>query len=128
LNARGAPGVKLAREVRRNLNTNIRFAFPDRFCQFSNAMDFAHHSKGLRIDELIDELPALGRAVLIEHQGGHMLHVGIERISERNHFHDRREEHEEQRQRITQDDQELLVENRRKTAEGCFHFCAAVWL
>src|SRR6266567_8823068 len=77
--------------------------------------------KRLRILKLINELPAFARAVLVEHERGDVFYVGIERVSERDHLHDGREQHEEQREWIAQDDQEFLIKNGGEATKGCFH-------
>src|SRR5438874_7237942 len=40
-----------------------------------------------------------------------MLHIGVERVTERDHLDKRREKHEEERHRITPDDDEFFKEN-----------------
>jgi hypothetical protein len=82
---------------------------------------FARHAEGLRIDELIDKPPALDGPIFVEHHGGHVLHVVVERVTEGDHLDERREQHEEQRHRIAQHDNELLVENGTEAAEGHSH-------
>ncbi len=97
------------------------FAAPDGVGQLSDAAHFASDPKGLRIDELLDELPALGGAVLIQDQGRHVFHVGVQRVTESDHLHHRREQHKKERQRVTQNDQKFLVENGGEAAEQSVH-------
>src|SRR5205823_6309629 len=79
--------------------------------------------KCLRVNKAIDELTAFDRVVFIQDDHRHVFDVGIERVTERNHFHERREEHEEQGHRIAPDDDEFLKQNRAEPAERySFHF------
>src|SRR5205823_13839433 len=63
-------------------------------------------------------------AVLIQHHHRHVFHVVVERITKRDHFDERREEHEEQRQRIAQHHEKFLVKNGVEAAKGKFHIRA----
>jgi hypothetical protein len=76
-----------------------------------HALDLLHDAKGFGVDELLDELPALDRAVLVEHHHGHVLHVHVEREPEGHDLDERRKEHEEERGRVAEDDREFLEEN-----------------
>ena len=108
--ARGAAGAQIAREVGRNLQARRR-PCPARIALASSVtlLDFAHDAEGLRVHESVDELAALHRAVLVQHHHRHVLHVGVQRVAEGDHLDQRRKEHEEQRQRIAQHDDEFLV-------------------
>src|SRR5436190_6528234 len=55
-----------------------------------------------------------------------MFDVVIERVSECDHLHDWRKEHEEQRQRITQHNYKFFIQDGGKSAEWRFH--ADTWL
>ena len=51
-----------------------------------------------------------------------MLDVVVERVTERDHFDERREEHEEERHRIAPNADELFEQDRAQAAEGTmFH-------
>src|SRR5438874_13135042 len=59
-----------------------------------------------------------------------MFHVGIERVTERDHFYQRRKEHEEQRHRVAPDDDEFLEQNCAEAAKrfllhAAFSFCSS---
>ena len=100
----------------------VRASFPDFARHLLDVLDFADDPECLRVDEAIEELPALDGAILIQDRHRHVLHVVIERVTERDHLDERREEHEEQRHRIAQDRDEFLEEDRVEAAEGsAFH-------
>src|SRR6267378_3465711 len=50
-----------------------------------------------------------------------MFDVGVQGVAEGDHLNQRREQHEEERERIAQDDQEFFVEDGRKAPKGRFH-------
>src|SRR5882757_6466829 len=99
---------KVAREVRRYLQSDIGAALADLAGQFIDVPDFANNPKRFRIDEAIEELPAFDRAILVQYRHGHMFHIVIERVAKRDHLDQRRKEHEEKRHRIPQDGDEFL--------------------
>src|SRR5438309_9202534 len=110
-------GPQIARELRRNHDTDIRVAFADPARDFIRTGRLPDNAKRFRVHKTIDELPALDRAIFIVNDRRHVLHVGVERVAERDHFHERREKHEEQRHRIARDADELLEQDGRETAE-----------
>ena len=65
---------------------------------------FPDDAKRLGVDEAIEELAALDGAIFVQDDHRHVLDVVIERVAERDHLDERREEHEEERHRIAQDD------------------------
>src|SRR5262249_59701073 len=75
------------------------------------ALHFADYAKALRVNEAVNQQPALDRAIFIEDKHRHMLHVVVERIAERDHLDQRREKEEKKGQRIAPDDDELLEQN-----------------
>ena len=88
------------------------------------AMVVFNEDRTVETRQLIDEAAAFDGAVLVEHDGGHVFHVVVERVAEGDHLDERREEHEEERERIAQHHDEFLVENGAVTAEGGFHRAA----
>ena len=115
----GWPGAQVAGEVRRNLQSHISAAFANLARELLDVLHFADNPKRFRIDEAIEKLPALDRAILIQDRHRHVPHIVVERVTERDHLDERRKEHEEKRHRIPQDRDELLEENGAEAAEGC---------
>ncbi len=107
--------------MRRNLQADIGVAFADFARELFDILDVADDAECLGVDEAIDELPALDRAVFVQDDHGHVFDVVIERVAERDHLDQRREEHEEKRERIAQDADEFLEENGAEAAEGALH-------
>src|SRR5205814_9074383 len=105
-------------ELGRNLQTRVGVALADHARHRIDALHFAHDAERLGVDEAIDELATLNRAVLVKNDQRHVLYVRVERITERDHFHERRKEHEEQRHRVAPDDDEFLEQNGAEAAEG----------
>src|SRR5580700_5200343 len=104
------------------LQSNIGPAFANFARQFSDTLHLANDSKRLRVYETIDELPAFDCAIFVQDHHRHMFHVGVERVTERDHFDEWRKKHEEQRHRIAPDDDELLEQDRTKTTKrNTFH-------
>ena len=127
MHLRRVAGAHVLRELRRNLQPGVSAAFANCARHRIDALDFADHAKGLSVDEAIDKLATFRRAILIEDDQRHMLHVGIESVAERDHLHQRREKHEEQRHRIAPDDDEFLEQNCAESAERfAFHTVCSV--
>ena len=63
-------------------------------------------------------MAALHRPVLVENDHRHVLDVVVERVAESDHLNERREEHEEERHRVAQDDDELLEKDGAEAAKG----------
>ena len=80
-------------------------------------MHFANDTKRFCVHETIDQLPALDRAILIENHHRHVFDVVVERVAERDHFHQRRKKHEEERHRIAPDADEFLEKDGAEAAE-----------
>ena len=119
LHLRGLSGAEVAGEMRRNLQPDISAAFPNLAREFLNVLDFTDNPKRLRINQAIDELPALDRAILIQDRHRHVSHIVVERVTERDHLDERRKEHEEERHRIPHHGDEFLEQNGAEAAEGC---------
>src|SRR3954469_9234749 len=77
--------------------------------------------KSLRIFEPLDDRSAFLCAILIQDDERHVLHVIVKCVAERDHLDDRREEHEEQRERTAQNHDEFLVKDGGKSAEWILH-------
>src|ERR1051326_6660056 len=70
-------------------------------------------------------MPPLDGAILVENEHGHMFHVIIERVAERDHLDQRREKKEKKSQRIGPGHDEFLEKNCAKPAKQIvFHFVA----
>jgi len=72
---------------------------------------FADYTEALCVNELVDQKPALDRAIFVENKHRHVLYVVIESITERHHLDQRREKEEKESQRIAPDNDELLEQN-----------------
>ena len=105
-------------ELRRNLQPGVGVSFADLARDRLDALHFANDAERLRVNEAIDELTALDRAILVKDDERHVFHVGVERVTKRDHFHQRREKHEEQRHRVAPDDDEFLEQDSAETAKG----------
>src|SRR5207244_6933703 len=81
------------------------------------AVHLAYHAKGLRVHEAIDQQPALDAAIFIQNKHRHVFDVVIQRIAERDHLDQRRQEKEEESQRIARDDNEFFKDNCAKPAK-----------
>src|SRR6267143_4031692 len=90
---------------------------PDLARHFLRTLNLANHPKRLGIDEAIDELPTLHRAIPIQDHPSHMLDVVIERVAERDHFDQRRKKHEEKRHWIAPDSNKFLKQDGAETTE-----------
>src|ERR1041385_5167574 len=90
-------------EFGRNLQTGVSAAFTNFTRHSIDALHLPNHTKGLRVDKTVDELPALHRAVFVENNQRHVFHVRVERVTERDHLYQWREKHEEQSHRIAPD-------------------------
>src|SRR5262249_36353437 len=112
---------ELAREVGRDLHRHQGFTSSYPCCHFAYAFGFAHHAKGLGVDQSLNQLPAFYRVVFVQDDCGHMLDVVVQSVTKSHHLDQRGKEHEEERQWITQDHDELFVENRVKTAQEFIH-------
>src|SRR4051812_17670242 len=120
--------AQIAREMGRDLHPDRGAAFPDFAGHFLDVPDFADDAECLRVDEAIEELTALDGAILIQDRERHMLNVVIERVTERDHFDERREEHEEQRHRVAKDRDEFLEQDRVQAAKRrVFHAAFSCW-
>src|SRR5436190_9725857 len=112
----------MACKFRRNLDPEIRLAAPDRVREFSDAVYFPDDAKRIRVDEFIDQSPALERPILIQQDCRHVLDVQIQRETEGNDLHKRRKKHEEKRRGITPNDDEFLEQDRAEPAKwSAFH-------
>src|SRR5438270_9533782 len=115
-------GPKIAREMRRDLHADRGAAFADFASHFFDVLDLADDSKRLGIHETVEEPPALDGAIFVQDRHRHVFHVVIERVTERDHLDERREEHEEKRHRVPQDGDEFLEQDRIEAAErSAFH-------
>jgi hypothetical protein len=74
-------------------------------------MHFAHQFKILRALELLDQLSALLLAIEIEHDGGHMLDVRIDGVTEQQQLQQRYGE-DKARRRVALDMDNLFFEDR----------------
>lgn len=117
----GSSRMQITREVRRNLHADIRFAFAHQLHHFAQALSVMHDAKRLRVFKTVDQLPRLDGFTLVENNRRHVLDVIIQRVAERDHFDEQREKHEENRDRIAQHHDELLVKNGGESSEGRFH-------
>src|SRR3954447_5325805 len=87
-----------------------------------DALYFADYAESLGVDEAIDQLTTFHRPIFIQDDHRHMFHVRIEGVTEGDHLHERREEHEEQSHRIAPDDDEFLEEDGAESAKwSTFH-------
>src|SRR5260370_26933810 len=123
-------GANVLGELRRNFQTRVGTTSANLARHLLNALHFANNAKCFRVHEPVDELPAFDGAILIENDECHVFHVGVERVTERDHFHQRRKKHEEQRHRIAPDHDEFLEQNCTETAErfafhAAFSFCSS---
>lgn len=101
-------GVEFAREARRDLDADVSVTAPDFGGKFFDAPDLAHDAKAVGVHEMFHQLPALHRAIFVQHDRRDVLHVVVERVAEGDDLHHRRKEHEEQRGVIADDDRELF--------------------
>ena len=109
-------------KCRRNLQSDIGVAAANFARQFVDALHFADDAKCFRVHEAVDELPAFDGAIFVQDHHRHVFHVVIERVTERDHFDERRKKHEEQRHRIAPDDDEFLEQDGAEAAErDVFH-------
>src|SRR6202011_45334 len=123
-------GADVLGKLRWNLQTRVGATSANLARHLLDALHFADDAKCLRVHEPIDELPALDRAIFIENDERHVLHVGVERVAKCDHLHQRREKHEKQRHRITPNDDEFLEQNCSESTEGfalhaAFSFCSS---
>jgi hypothetical protein len=130
LHLRRITGANVVSELWRNLQPGVSAPFANLTRHLVDALHFAHDPKCFRVHESIDELPALNGTIFVQDDEGHMFDVGIERVTERDHFHQRRKKHEEQRHRIAPDDDEFLEQHCAETAErfsfhAAFSFCSS---
>ncbi len=117
LHLRGITGADIAGEMRRDLQADIGAAFADFARELIDVLHFPDNAEGLGVDETIEELTALDGAVFVQDDHGHVAHVVVERVAERDHLDERREEHEEEGHRIAQDADEFLEEDGVEAAE-----------
>src|SRR5213075_2580625 len=110
-------GPKITRKMRRDLHADGSTALPNLARHLVGVLNFTDDAKRFRVYEAIEELPALDGAILVQDHHRHVLHVIIERITERDHLDERRKKHEEQRHRIAQDRDEFLEQDRVQSAE-----------
>ena len=66
LHLRRITGADVLGEFRRNLQPGVGTAFANLARHLVDALHFADHAKRFRIDETIDELAALDRAIFIQ--------------------------------------------------------------
>src|ERR1700731_3403542 len=123
-------GANVLSKLWRNLQSSVGAAFSNLARHLLDALHFANYAKCFRVHKPVDELAAFNRAIFIKNDQRHVLHVGVERVTERDHFHEWREKHEEQRHRIAPDDDEFLEQNCAKPAErfsfhAAFSFCSS---
>src|SRR5205807_1484657 len=122
LHARGMAGAHVAGEMRRNLETDISATSSDFARELFDALHFSDNPKGLGVDESIQELAALDCAIFIQDRHRHVLHIVVESVTERDHLDERGEDHKKERDRIAQNRDEFLEEDRAQAAERCaFH-------
>src|SRR5439155_18560822 len=117
--------IKVASEVRRNIQRRISATFAHFALQLLQVLNLAHHAKGLRINEAIDQLAALNGAIFVQNKHRHVFYVVVQRVTERDHLDQRRKKHEEKRHRIAPNDDEFLKQNCAEPAkEFVFHHAA----
>src|SRR2546423_15497304 len=110
--------AQVAGKVWRDLHADRSARFPDLAGNFFDVLDFTDNAKSLGVDEAIQKLPALDGAIFVQDRHRHVFNVVIQRVPERDHLDERREEHEEQRHRVAQDGDELLEQDRVQAAGG----------
>jgi hypothetical protein len=118
---RAAARPQVTREIRRDLQADVSFALPNGRRHFADALHLADDSKRLRVYKPLHDLAAFSGPVFVQHNGGHVFYVVVQRVAESDHFYERREEHKEEGQGIAQHYKEFLVENRVKAAEEPSH-------
>ena len=109
----------VAGEMRRNLETDISAPSSDFARELFDALHVSDNPKGLGVDESIQKLAALDGAILIQNRHRHVLHIVVEGVTERDHLDERGEEHKKEGDRIAQDGDEFLEEDRAQAAERC---------
>src|SRR6202043_642463 len=123
-------GANVLSELRRNLQAGVSATSADLARHLFNTLHFADDAKCFRVHKPVNELPAFDGAILIKNHQRHVLHVGVERVAERNHLHQWRKKHEEQRHRIAPNNDEFLKQNCAKSAKkfvfhAAFPFCSS---
>src|SRR5205085_552069 len=108
--------------MRRNLQPDIGVPGADFARHLRGAAHFPDDPESLGVDEAIEQLATLHGAVFVENNHRHMFDVVVERVAKSDHLDERREEHEKERHRVAQDDDELLKKDGAKAAEGAFHY------
>src|SRR6476659_806037 len=89
--------------------------------QRRGAAYFPNDVKCFSVDEAVEQLSALHGSIFIKDDHCHVFNVVIEGVAERDHLDKRREEHEKERHRVAQDDDEFFEKNSAKAAERASH-------
>src|SRR3954470_9222013 len=109
-------------KLRRDLQAGVSATSPNLARHLLDALYFADDAESFGVDEAIDQLATFHRSIFVQDDHRHMFHVRIEGVSEGDHLHERREEHEEQSHGIAPDDDEFLEENGTESAKwSTFH-------